>query len=34
MQPSSPDRLSMRVWMMLAVVGAALCLIGWYRYVQ
>jgi hypothetical protein len=26
-----PDRLNMRVWLMLVVVGAVLCLIGWYR---
>lgn len=27
-----PDRLNMRVWTLLAIVGAALCIIGWYRY--
>jgi hypothetical protein len=27
-----PDRLNMRLWTMLAIVGAILCVIGWYRY--
>jgi hypothetical protein len=34
MTNNAPDRLSLRLWLMLAVVGAILCLIGWYRYVQ
>jgi hypothetical protein len=34
MTTNAPDRLSLRLWLMLAVVGAILCLIGWYRYVQ
>jgi hypothetical protein len=29
-----PDLLNMRLWLMLAIVGALLCVIGWYRYVQ
>ncbi len=32
MTPDFSDRLNARVWVVLAVVGAALCLIGWYRY--
>lgn len=27
-----PDRLNMRVWTMIAIVGAILCVIGWYNY--
>jgi hypothetical protein len=35
MQPEpKPDRLNMRVWLMLVIVGVALGLIGWYRYFQ
>jgi hypothetical protein len=34
MESKSPDRLSMRVWLMLAILGAALSLIAWYRYFQ
>ena len=35
MQPEpKPDRLNMRVWLMLIIVSAALSLIGWYRYFQ
>jgi hypothetical protein len=29
-----PDRLNLRVWAMLAIVGAILCIIGWYRYMN
>ncbi len=32
MTTETPDRLNMRVWTMLALVGAILCIIGWYRY--
>jgi hypothetical protein len=32
MDPTTPDRLNLRVWLMLAVLGAILCLVGWYRY--
>ena len=33
MLPSnSPDRLNLRLWLMLVVVGIILALIGWYRY--
>ena len=31
MQTNMPDRLNMRVWLMLVIVGAVLCVIGWYR---
>jgi hypothetical protein len=35
MQPElKPDTLNLRVWLMLVIVGAALSLIGWYRYFQ
>jgi len=29
----SPDRLNSRLWLMLAVLGAVLALVAWYRYV-
>jgi hypothetical protein len=32
MQTDSPDRLKMRIWLMLAILGAILCIVGWYRY--
>jgi hypothetical protein len=32
MNTNSPDRLNTRIWTMLVVVGAALCVIAWYRY--
>jgi hypothetical protein len=35
MQPvPQPDRLTQGVWLMLAIVGAVLCVIGLYRYFQ
>jgi hypothetical protein len=27
-----PDRMSQRVWLMLAVLGAVLAVVGWYRF--
>jgi hypothetical protein len=30
----SPDRLNLRVWLMLAIVGAVLALIAWYRFLS
>jgi len=33
MQTHSPDRLSMALKLMLAILGAILCVIGWYRYI-
>jgi hypothetical protein len=32
MTTETPDRLNMRVWAMIALVGAILCVIGWIRY--
>jgi hypothetical protein len=26
-----PDRLTMQIWRILALVGAGLALVGWYR---
>ena len=33
MQTKSPDRLAMAVKLMLAILGAVLAVIGWYRYI-
>jgi hypothetical protein len=32
MAPDVRERLNVRLWVMLIVLGAVLCLIGWYRY--
>ena len=32
MEPNAPDRMNMRVLWLLAIVGAILCVVGWYRY--
>ena len=32
MQPNTPDLLNMRMWLLLAVVGAVLAVIGWYQF--
>jgi hypothetical protein len=32
MQTTNPDRLSLRLKLMIAILGAILCVIGWYRY--
>ena len=32
MEPNAPDRMNMRVLWLLAIVGAVLCVVGWYRY--
>jgi hypothetical protein len=32
MRTTTPDTLNLRVWLLLSVVGAILCVIGWYRY--
>ncbi len=29
---NAPDQLDTRVKLMLVIVGAILCVIGWYRY--
>jgi hypothetical protein len=34
MAQEPPDRLNMRLWTMIAILGALLCIIGWYRYVS
>jgi hypothetical protein len=31
---SEPDLLDLHLRRIIAVVGAALCLIGWYRYIS
>ena len=33
MDRSTPDRLNTRVLLLVAIVGAVLALVGWYRYV-
>ena len=32
MVPDFSDRMNVRLWVLLVVLGAVLCLIGWYRY--
>jgi hypothetical protein len=32
MAPRTADPQTLRLWLMLAVVGAILCLVGWYRW--
>jgi hypothetical protein len=32
MTTQSPDRLSLGVKLMIAILGAFLCLVGWYRW--
>jgi hypothetical protein len=32
MTTQSPDRLSQGVKLMIAILGAFLCLVGWYRW--
>jgi hypothetical protein len=32
MQPTAPDRLNMRVLLMLAILGVILAIVGWYRF--
>jgi hypothetical protein len=32
MDPTAPDRLNLRVMLLIAVLGAALALIAWYRF--
>ena len=33
MVPQRPDLLNMRVWLMIAILGAVLAVIGWYRFI-
>jgi hypothetical protein len=30
--PNAPDRTNLRVLLMIAILGAVLAVIGWYRY--
>jgi len=32
MQTETSDRQALLVWTMLSIVGAVLCLVGWYRW--
>jgi hypothetical protein len=32
MPSNAPDRLNLRVLLMVAILGALLALVGWYRY--
>jgi hypothetical protein len=34
MAPETPDRMNTLVWLMLAIVGAVLCILGWYRFLS
>jgi hypothetical protein len=31
---TAPDKLTQIIWLCLAVLGGALAVIGWYRYVS
>jgi hypothetical protein len=33
MDSSTPDRLNLRLMLLIAIVGAALALVGWYRFI-
>ena len=32
MDSTGPDQMNLRLMLIIAVLGAALALIGWYRY--
>ena len=32
MDSTRPDKMTLRLMLIIAVLGAALALIGWYRY--
>jgi hypothetical protein len=32
MRTDTPDRMNQRVWLMLAILGAVLAIVGWYRF--
>jgi hypothetical protein len=32
MKTETDDRQALLVWAMLSIVGAILCLVGWYRW--
>ena len=34
MSLTAPDRLNSKVWLLLALLGAVLGLVGWYRAVM
>jgi hypothetical protein len=34
MDINTSERLNQRVWLMLAVLGAFLCLLGWYELLR
>ena len=34
MRTQAPDWLDLRVKLMLAIVGAALCVVGWVRFLS
>ena len=31
---TNPDRMNLRIMLLIALVGAALALVGWYRYIE
>jgi hypothetical protein len=33
MEKTNPDRLNNRVLLLIALVGAVLALVGWYRFI-
>ena len=34
MPTTTPDRLNMRLLLLIAIVGAVLAAVGWYRYLH
>jgi hypothetical protein len=32
MEPTTPDRMNLRVMLLIALVGAALALVAWFRF--
>jgi hypothetical protein len=32
LQTETPDRQALLVWAMLSIIGAILCVVGWYRW--
>ena len=32
LEPHPPDRTSQLVWLILAILGAFLAVVGWYRW--
>jgi hypothetical protein len=33
MEPTKPDKLNIRILLLVAILGAVLALIGWFRYI-